>query len=90
LDVRADAGRLNVVQVREVTAFILKVVNRGPHQRGLSGASFADKQCQPAAARQSILQIAERFAVPAGQQQEPRVRRQIERTFAKTKKRFVH
>ena len=47
-------------------------------------------ECHPLPARDGVLQVAEHFAMRLGQHEEPRVRVQIERPFAKTEELFVH
>src|SRR4029079_12865572 len=59
-------------------------------QRGLAGSRFADQNGDAGAARQPVLERAERLAMVRRQEEEPRVRGQLEGPFAQAVEGFVH
>src|SRR6185503_10176654 len=78
-----------VVQVDDVNA-PRQPIDCRPNHRRLAGARLANEQGDALAAGDAVLQIQEHLAVRLRHHHVLRVRRQIERAFAQSEKRFVH
>src|SRR5205085_1320680 len=90
-----ELGELQAREQRDVEihgAAVLRALRlqRRVHDRRLAGARFADEQRDPGAARETVFERRQRFAMTRGHQQKARVRRQLERPLAQSVEGFVH
>ncbi len=88
VELRAGQRRVGQQDVAVLRPALL--VQGGAQDGGLAGAGVAEQHRQAARRRQAVAQRAERLAVAGRQEQEARVRREIERAFAKSVERLVH
>src|SRR5262249_22818177 len=85
-----DAGQRRIRQVHDRRALRSRRVQRGPDERRFAGASLAEEKRQTRPSCEPVGQVCQRLAVTLREEQEPRIRRQVERPFLKTVILLVH
>src|SRR5438046_7453808 len=84
------AGQNRIVQANPSDVAARFGLERRMEKRRLAGAGLAQQHRQRLGRADAVVQVAERLPVSRRQEQELRVRRQLERQVAKTVKLLIH